>query len=322
MTEDPAFHFPPDVFEAVVAAVPLIMRGKRDVLTFFQGCGVSRAYLATLEPWTAKDSKKSKYHITREVLAHINELGDAGLGQRRQLIKRVSEFDDFSTCWPGDQLKAKGAVAAVAELVNKKDSFTRLQKEHDNAQREHREAQQAAAQQAAKKRAARDQVRADLYRLFGEADPHRRGKALEGVLNRLFQTHDILVREAFVVTAEESEGVIEQIDGAVDIDGHLYLVEMKWWNKPLGRAEVSPHLVSVYGRGDVGGIFISCSGFHDSAIADYKTALAQHTVVLVDLQEIVMALDRGLLLLDDLLRPKLQEAALSRRPLIYPLGQV
>jgi len=63
-------------------------------------------------------------------------------------------------------------------------------------------------------------------------------------------------------------------------------------------------------------------GFHDSAIADYKTALAQHTVVLVDLQEIVMALDRGLLLLDDLLRPKLQEAALSRRPLIYPLGQV
>jgi len=102
MTHDPAFHFPPDVFEAVVAAVPLLVRGKRDVLVFFQGCGVSRDYLATLEPWTTRDSNKGKYHITREVLAYVNELGDTGISQRRQLIKRVSEFDDFTTCWPGD----------------------------------------------------------------------------------------------------------------------------------------------------------------------------------------------------------------------------
>ena len=31
----------------------------------------------------------------------------------------------------------------------------------------------------------------------------------------------------------------------------LYLVEMKWWEKPIGRQEIAPHLVSVYGRGDV-----------------------------------------------------------------------
>lgn len=125
MADDPAFHFPPDVFEAVVNAVPLLVRGKRDVLTFFQGCGVSRSYLDTLEPWTRKDSGQSKYHIARAVLTRMNEMGDAGLAQRRQLIKRVSEFENFTACWPDDQLKAKGAVAAVAELVNKKDSFTR-----------------------------------------------------------------------------------------------------------------------------------------------------------------------------------------------------
>lgn len=219
-------------------------------------------------------------------------------------------------------MKAKGAVTAVAELVNKKDSFTRIQVEQDRALRDHREIQHAAIEQLAAKRSARAQVKTDLYRLFSETNPHRRGKALEGVLNRLFQTHDILVREAFVVTGEEGQGVIEQIDGAVDLDGRLYLVEMKWWDKPLGRADVSPHLVSVYGRGDVGGILISSSGFNDSAIVEYKTVLAQHTVILVELQEIVMALDQELLLLDDLLRPKLQEAALSRRPLFYPLGQI
>ena len=65
MSDDPAFHFPPDVFEAVINAVPLLVRGKRDVLTFFQGCGVTRVYLDTLEPWTSKNSGYSKYHIAR-----------------------------------------------------------------------------------------------------------------------------------------------------------------------------------------------------------------------------------------------------------------
>jgi hypothetical protein len=27
----------------------------------------------------------------------------------------------------------------------------------------------------------------------------------------------------------------------------LYLVEMKWWDKQIGRQEIAPHFVSVYG---------------------------------------------------------------------------
>ena len=251
----------------------------------------------------------------------MNELGDAGLAQRRQLIKRVSEFENFSACWPDNQLKAQGAVAAVAELVNKKDSFTRIQEEREREQRDHRTAKRAESERLAAERTRREQVKADLYGLFGETDPHRRGKALEGVLNRLFQAHDILVREAFVVTGDAGEGVIEQIDGAVEIDGRIYLVEMKWWDKPLGRTEVSPHLVSVYGRAAAGGILISNSGYHDSAVAEYKTALAQRTVILVELQEIVAVLDRQLPLLD-LIRPKIQDATLLKHPLTYPLGRL
>jgi hypothetical protein len=41
---------------------------------------------------------------------------------------------------------------------------------------------------------------------------------------------------------------------------------MKWWDRPLGRSEVVAHRVWVYGRGEVGGIFISASGYHASAI--------------------------------------------------------
>jgi hypothetical protein len=159
-------------------------------------------------------------------------------------------------------------------------------------------------------------VKGDLFKLFGDTNPQRRGKALEGVLNRLFQTADILLREAFVVTTPEA-GVVEQIDGAIEIDGHVYLVEMKWWDKPLGRAEVASHLVSVYSRGDAGGIFISASRYHESAIEDYKTALALRTVVLVELEEIVEVLDNNASL-KELLRAKIREATLSKRPLYRP----
>jgi restriction system protein len=71
----------------------------------------------------------------------------------------------------------------------------------------------------------------------------------------------------------------------------LYLVEMRWWDKPIGRQEIAPHFVSVSGRGDVGGIFISSSGFSPAAIEDAKTGLAQKVFILTELQEIVQLVD-------------------------------
>jgi hypothetical protein len=318
MSTDPSFHFPPDVFSAVVDAVPLLTRSRLDVVLFFQGCGVDRAFLTSLADRVRADLGFSKYHVTKEVLTFLNEQDDAGLGQRRQVLRRVSEFDDFGSCYPDNQLKAKGAVAIVSELINKKDSFTRLQQAHEAEQKKQQDAGQRQAAEVAAKRQAIAQVKTDLFALFGDTNPQHRGKALEDVLNRLFKAHDILVREAFVLVAEEGGGVIEQIDGAVEIDSRIYLVEMKWWGQPLSRREVSTHLVSVYGRGDAGGILISKSGFHPSAIADCATALSQRTVVLVELEEIVKALDRGVPLID-LLRPKIREATLSKRPLTRPL---
>jgi restriction system protein len=321
MTTDLAFHFPPDVFDAVRDAVPLLTRGKRDVVLFFRGCGVDRAFLADIEQRIAEEPNFSKYHITREILTHVNELGDQGLGQRRQVLKRVSEFDDFSSCYADNQMKARGAVATVAQLINKKDSFTRLQEEREQELKRHRDAQRAATARKEAEHAQREQVKADLFALFGEQNPHRRGKALEGVLNRLFDTEQILVREAFEVRDDETGGTIEQIDGAVELDGQVYLVEMKWWSQPLGRGEVASHLVRVYSRGQVGGILISNSPYHPSAVADCKDALRTRTIVLVELKEIVQALtlDRSV---RELLTAKIRAAALLKDPLVYPLDGV
>ena len=70
---------------------------------------------------------------------------------------------------------------------------------------------------------------------------------LEGVLNRLFKAEDILIREAFEVRDDgPSAGTIKQIDGAIELDRRVYLVEMKWWSGPLGRGEVASHLVRIF----------------------------------------------------------------------------
>ena len=90
------------------------------------------------------------------------------------------------------------------------------------------------------------------------------------------------------------KGVIEQIDGVVEIDGDLYLVEMRWWKSPIGPGEVSPHIVRIFNRGlQVKGIFISYSPYTDGAIETCKQALAGGAVVaLCTLEEIVWVLDR------------------------------
>jgi hypothetical protein len=233
----------------------------------------------------------------------------------------VSEYDDFASCYPDNQLKARGAVTTVAQLINKKDSFTRLQDVREQELKCHRDAQRGERAKKDDERAARELIKRDLFALFGDQNPHRRGKALEGVLNRLFESERVLIREAFEVRDDETGRAIEQIDGAIELDGQVYLVEMKWWSQSLGRGDVASHLVRVYGRGQVGGIFISNSPYHPSVIADFKDALKTKTVVLVELKEIIQALSRDRLV-RELLTAKIRAAALLKDPLVYPLDEV
>lgn len=83
--------------------------------------------------------------------------------------------------------------------------------------------------------------------------------------------------------------------------------------KPIGRQEIAPHLVSVYGRGDVAGIFISYSGYAPAAVEDARIGLAQKVFVLAELQEIVETLEReGDLKM--LFKEKINRAKTERNP--------
>ena len=292
---DISFHYPPELLQVLIDTLPKLCKSKNDLLLFFRGAGVSNMDLAPCQELLRSNKTAfNKYHVARELLTKLNEQGERSLRVRRELLKRVVEFDDFSVCWENDRAAARGLVAQIRDLINVKDSFTRMRNEKDAERRQRIEQQQAVVAEQIARKARRDKVKNDLYGLFGEPDAHKRGKALEGVLNELFACHDVLVRQSFTIRGNCSEGVIEQIDGLIELAGHSYLVEMKWWNTPLGVNEVAPHLVRVFGRGgQARGLFVSYTAFSAPAITECRNALAGGAViVLATFQEIVALLER------------------------------
>jgi|ERR1051326_1522987 hypothetical protein len=317
---DISFHYPPELLNLLNETLPKLRRSKNDLLLFFQGAGIGKELLAPYQSLLRnKKDGFNKYHVTRELLAKLNELGDRSLRERREILKRVTEFHDFSVCWETDRAPARGLVAQVRDLVNVKDSFTRINLEREE-ERKARVTEQEALLAAEKERKVKlGKVRSQLFALFAESNAHKRGKALEAVLNSLFAAYGILVREAFTVKGRCGEGVIEQIDGLVEVDGQLYLVELKWWNTPLGTAEVSPHMVRVFGRGgQARGLFISYTEYTEPAIATCRDALAGGAVVVLSkLQEIVELLDREA----DIrkwLKVKVTAAIADKNPMFFP----
>lgn len=289
------FHYPPELIQLLIDTIPLLCRSKTDVLLFFKGAGVSGVATSDLAERVREDKQRiSKYEIVRTVLSRLNERGDQTLRERREVLKRVTEFEDFSTCWPDDQLKAKGLVSEIRRTVDVKDAFTRMKQERDGERRERIEKREAELAAIQKQRDAVDAVKSDLYALFGESDHRKRGIALEGILNRLFQAFGILIQESFTLTGDEGEGIVEQIDGVIELDGHLYFVEMKWWDKPVGVTEIAHHMMRVFLRTEARALIVSASDFTAPAVSQSKEALSQKVVTLCTLEEIVKLLDRHL----------------------------
>lgn len=307
------YHYAPDFLNLLVETIARLNRSKTEVLLFFRGAGVAAKHIDDLGADLKRDKQShSKFDLARTVLARLNEAGDGALSARREIVKRVVEFEDFTRCWDNDVLQAKGLVAEVRRLVNVKDSFTRMNIEREREREEGRAARRAEIANRRRQRDEVDQVKRDLFAVFAEADSHKRGKALEGILNRLFTCFGILVREAFAVKVNGA-GVIEQIDGAIELDGHLYLVEMKWWKAPLGVGETAQHLVRVFSRDGARGLFISATGYTDAAIEQYRNVLTQKVNVLCTLEEIVRVLDGGMDL-TEMMRLKVRAAVLDRQP--------
>lgn len=311
------YHYPPELLSLLVDTIPLLCRSKNDVVLFFRGAGAPEALLKPLADQLRVDrSSLNKYQIARTIIEGLNDRGDSTLAPRREVIKRVVEFEDFSSCWATDQLKAKGAVSEVRRIVNVKDSFTRMKQERDTEKFAVQASAQAERATALARKKTIAELRDQLFALFAMDDmPQVRGKQLELVLNGLFRAYGVLVQEDFKRRDLDSGTVLEQIDGVIVLDGAIHLVEMKWLKDPVGIADFSPHLVRLFGRSSASGIFISNSDFTEPVLKECASALNQRTMFLCSLQEIVMLLQNE----SDLvafLRRKSHAAVVEKQPFL------
>ncbi|WP_026471951.1 restriction endonuclease [Alkanindiges illinoisensis] len=316
-----AYHYPPEVLSLLVDTIPLLCRSKRDVVLFFQGAGVAPEDIHEVQHLVnATPEAINKFDIVRNVLTKVNQRGDNGLRARREILRRVVDFESFETCWPNDQYKAKGLVASIREAVNKKDAFTRMKQERDAERNSRIAKQQSERNAAAEKRAKIEHVNQCLLALFKMDDkPQERGKLLEKVLNDLFRAYGIYVQEDFRRRDPDSSVIVEQIDGVIELNGQIHLVEMKWLNIPVGIGEFSPHLSRLFMRANAHGIFIATNGYAASVISECRNALTQKTLFLCSLQEFVMLLQRQGDLLE-LLRKKSHAAIIDKNPYLEILS--
>lgn len=309
------YHYPPDLFDLVVQTIPLLNRSKKSVLTFFNGAGVEESLFKDISLKLASNPESiSKYEICRIILERINQNSEKYLRQRREILKRITEFEAFSTCWESDQLKAKGLVSEIQKVINVKDSFTRMKQERENEQKIRQEEYKKRIKEIQKRKEQIDKIKNDLFSLFTETNAQKRGKLLESVLNGYFKVYEILVKEDFKRLGDPGEGIIEQVDGIVEIDNQIFLVEMKWKKDSIGSDDIFSHLGRIYHRANAHGIFISASGYSPSGINAAKEALVKNALLIMfDLEEFVKIID-GEIDFKNYLRDKIKSAIIEKEP--------
>jgi hypothetical protein len=168
------------------------------------------------------------------------------------------------------------AKAAVAELRKWTDRHQSIADKHERYAAEIAKA----VEEAARNRAFSE----SLARLKGKflamgqgTDPHARGIEFEGFLNELFRLFDLEPRAAYSM-----EG--EQVDGAFSFDTDDYILEAKWWQRPVGRGQLDIFCKRIEKKGkDALGLYISINGFTQDARDEYSAATPFITMEAADL---------------------------------------
>jgi restriction system protein len=279
-------------------------------------CGIEPGDLAEARAMYALDPDGTKKTAIAEAVLHaLIKKQDDAIFQRREILRRLSQNEDFGSCWPADQYKARGYVAELARIVNIKDSFTRIERERE---REHTQRAAANEELIAARHAKRERLRDIKQRLVdlltADIIPVFRGLEFEKTITDLFSESGLTIKEPFTVQSDKTGSIVEQVDGAIEVRGRTFLVECKCWKSNISRQELAPLLVSVYNPGNVGGIFISASEYTESALADARAALSQKTIVLLTVGSILACLEADSAIAK-FLEDAIREVELSRNPL-------
>lgn len=135
--------------------------------------------------------------------------------------------------------------------------------------------------------------------------PHERGFAFEHFLNELFEAFKLNPRNSFRLTGE-------QIDGSLELDGEIYLIEAKWESKQIGLQDLLIFHGKITGKATWSrGIFVSYSGFTEEALTAFLKGRATNLIALTaqDIYFVLNGIEGVYMNLDEAIRIKVRYAA-------------
>ena len=128
--------------------------------------------------------------------------------------------------------------------------------------------------------------------------PQERGYALEKFLYDLFDIYGFNPRPSFRIVGE-------QIDGSIEFEHEIYLIEAKWQTQPINQADLMVLDGRVAGHSGIGrGIYITAEGFSQNGIDAYNR-LRPSSIIGIDGRDLYFILEHGLPI-DEVLRRKIR----------------
>ena len=131
-----------------------------------------------------------------------------------------------------------------------------------------------------------DSLLKELKNISSHSDtPQSRGFAFEKYLKKLFEDYNLEPRGSFKIVGE-------QIDGSFILHNEVYLLEAKWTNKKIDKADLVVFNEKVSSKsGFTRGLFISFAGYSNDAVETLCNG-RKVNIVLLTVQELAVALTR------------------------------
>ena len=253
---------------------------RQNYQSFFESCGVKRDHYLRY-----KD--ENKYSIMRNILTDLEEKGDI-----ETILSLLSNFYILKKI-PDDKVpdpaKSKRLLQELKDLCGEDLLEQRIKQQKLE---EKRKTKLALINNKLSYEQTLANIKNEFYELLNLDDPHKRGFALEPLINKLFSLNEVEYHKSF-------RTVTEQIDGYFKFDKFDYLVETKWEKAPIDKGPLDEFQNEVVRRIEsTRGLFISMSGFNPNHISLFEGANPR--IILMDGEDLTLILEGRFQLIDAL----------------------
>ena len=224
-------HYPPQLVTLITEVLPILFVKRKDILFFFANLHVPDEVLADIrESVSRQENSISKYMMIRTILYRLsNNKKNNFLRERYEILKRLIEFKDFDICWPNTIDKAKSIISKI-ENLDRENSWLKEMKKSLGQKKEKHEKQKVFNQIKIQK----NLLSGNLLKLLSDQDGIKRSEVLAGIMNHFFTLYEITIIDTFRKNVLSDEGLIAHIEGVVEINKDMYLLEIKWARNKLG----------------------------------------------------------------------------------------